>query len=365
MPKKATVDVKVTAPSPKPQRMRKRRQTSSNGKMMGVATAFGQRSPKSTSYNREVGRDRYAFIEDVSTLPAQSIAIQQNFTPHSVSRLRVLSSAFQRVKYNSLRFTIEPQLPTSTAGGYSAAFIRDPSDVVPKGVAGLNRISANTPSCAGKWWETTTLQAPRAPDLLYTSSKQDEPRWSSPGTFVLGVEGKATQRGSLTIYVEYDVVFSEPSLEGEGEDDLVRFSVDCTTAGATRNIVQVGEKTTKASVILPGSRQGDIYTFNGPRYYARNKSGAFDGMVGFLYLKHTDDDYLVPCQKDGTLYNDIAYGDSQLFWAGESAMQVSSSVKGELVGSQFLCLPKLLSSSEKCLSTSWETLTQESKSPDQ
>lgn len=291
------------------------------------------------SYNREAGRDRFAFVDDVSTLSSQSIAIQQVFTPHMVQRLRVLSSAFQRVKYNKLRFIIEPQTSSATSGGYTAAFVRDPTDLVPSGVAGLNRISANRPSVAAKWWETSTLTVPQTPDLLYTSSKPGEPRWSSPGIFVLGVEGKANQAGSLTIYVEYDVVFSEPSLESESSDELHDFACNVSMYGGSRNLCRNGERTTKASEILPRSQKGAIFTFNGPRTYARNKSDQFNGIVNFLFIKHTDDDYLCPCFADGTLYTDLSYGEPQMFWQGEKAMQTASpQTQGELTGSQFLCL---------------------------
>lgn len=140
-----------------------------------------------------------------------------------LARLDVQASAYQRIKWLSLKFRISPQISTAVSGGYVAAFVQDPTDIVPDGEAGLNALTSQSHSVTKKWWEDSIINAPMPQELLFTNITGSELRWSSPGQFVLASDGKATSAGSLTVYLDWSVELSVPSLEKVG---LEEFAID-------------------------------------------------------------------------------------------------------------------------------------------
>lgn len=123
------------------------------------------------------------------------------------------------MRYHSLRFRVVPQVSTATSGGFVCAFIADVSDRIPSSEFGLSKLTSQVGAQTKKWWETASVQAKVVQELLYTSFSAEEPRLSSPGKFVLGVDGQASQKGSMTVYVDWDVSFSIPSLEGSEAEE--------------------------------------------------------------------------------------------------------------------------------------------------
>lgn len=160
------------------------------------------------------GTDRFATIADISKLPAGSLAIDMMFDPGDVPRLRTVCRAFQHIRYKYLRFKIEPQISTATSGGYVAGFIPDPADVPPGGSELLEYITASQGSVTTKWWQQSTIST-RVENRDYFTSEGAEVREFSPGRFLMAVDGKATQSGNLTVFVEWSVSLHTPSFEAE------------------------------------------------------------------------------------------------------------------------------------------------------
>lgn len=133
----------------------------------------------------------------------------------STRRLADLSATFQRVHWSRLRFTIEGAFPSTSGGGFIAAFVRDPTDTLPEHP--LDRLKwAMGRSCVVdcKWYDCGTINVPPHPDLQYTSQgANSDVRWWSPGKLVLVAKGGPATPGSLTIKMDWSVTFSMPSSE--------------------------------------------------------------------------------------------------------------------------------------------------------
>lgn len=153
------------------------------------------------------------------TYPTGDLVMSASVTAQSTRRLKDLSSTFQRIKWHRLVFTIEGAFPTTTGGGYIAAFVRDPTDVPPTdGLERLRWVAARSCMVDCKWYDCGRVIVPVTPDLQYTSHDQkDDPRWWSPGTLYVISKGGPGQPGSLTIKLDWDITLSMPSSEREEE----------------------------------------------------------------------------------------------------------------------------------------------------
>lgn len=158
------------------------------------------------------GVDRLATIPDISSFEAGKLITNVVVVPGVFARLKNVARSFQRIRYNYLRFRVEPQTSSATSGGYVSAFIRDPADVVPGGDELLPYLTAQKGSVTTKWWQNSVINPGTFPGLFYTSEGV-EIREFSPGRFVLASDGKATQKGNLTVFAEWGVTLSVASLE--------------------------------------------------------------------------------------------------------------------------------------------------------
>lgn len=158
------------------------------------------------------GVDRLASIANIKDLAAGAQAINELIVPGAFQRLRHVARSFQKIRYNYLRFRIEPQTSTATSGGYVAAFIRDPADVVPGKKDLLPYLTAQRGSVTTKWWQSSVVNPGPFPATYFTSESV-EVREYSPGRLVLAVDGAATQAGNLTVFCEWSVTCSVASLE--------------------------------------------------------------------------------------------------------------------------------------------------------
>ena len=105
-----------------------------------------------------------------SAYPLGAVILSGVVTAESSARLATLSRAYQRVRWNSLRFTIEGAFPTTAGGGYVTCFVRDPTDVPPEDPREAVRWAmAQQHSSDNKWYDSTGLAVGRSPGLLYTS----------------------------------------------------------------------------------------------------------------------------------------------------------------------------------------------------
>ena len=150
-----------------------------------------------------------------SAYPLGAVILSGVVTAESSARLATLSRAYQRVRWNALRFTIEGAFPTTAGGGYVTCFVRDPTDVPPEDPREAVRWAmAQQHSSDNKWYDSTGLAVGRSPGLLYTSMA-DGLRFSSPGTFYIISKGGPAQVGSLTVNFHWNVTLSEPTIEVE------------------------------------------------------------------------------------------------------------------------------------------------------
>lgn len=270
-------------------------------------------------------------------------------------RLARLASAFQRIKYIRLSFHVEPQVSTATSGGYVIGLVRDALDLIPDGEAGLSILSANQGTLTKKWWEPCVLNCGGFPDLFYTTlNNPTEERWTSPGILVLFADGQATQRGSLTIYVDYEVEFFQPSLElpHARVGTLVSIREDTQIEGGSTKMVTVWSSKANADAILSNKpSKGDVYKLPSPRFYSINKSNVDSGTNSFLFIKVKDNNTICPAYLDSTgkaqEEPEESFGKTVLLFKGEElTLHYSPVTSGEVVGSSLLCHPAPSASSE-------------------
>lgn len=160
------------------------------------------------------GQDQLAFIDNVNTLSDGSIVIDEDITVSSFTRLATQAKGYQRIKWNSLEYTIQSQMPTNTSGGYIAAHIADPSDIISGTEVGRMRLMANKYSVANKAYDSHKMHVRPTQQLLYTSPQGEQRLWS-PGKFALIVNGTISQTGSIMVIVKWSVTLSSPTLEDE------------------------------------------------------------------------------------------------------------------------------------------------------
>lgn len=151
-------------------------------------------------------------------IPMGEAIVSAVVTAHATSRLSKLSTAFQRIKWQALTFSIEGAFPSIAGGGYVACFVRDPSDVPPQDPAEAVRWAMAQECCAdAKWYDNVVVRVPASPDLLYTSEAR-ELRLSSPGRLFVISKAGPNQPGSLTVNMNWSVVLSEPTIDSETQE---------------------------------------------------------------------------------------------------------------------------------------------------
>jgi hypothetical protein len=110
---------------------------------------------------------------------------------------------------------------SSLVGGeYVAVFIADPTDKPPLRNA-TAWVKAHQGSVISSWWKSINVIGPCPPQMMYTSFEETEPRFSSPGRFVLCVVNPPSADTTLSLSLDWAVDFSQPSLEIEEEIEAV------------------------------------------------------------------------------------------------------------------------------------------------
>lgn len=285
------------------------------------------------------GVDRIAHFPDVSVLPAQSVPLVVPVSPGVFPRLSKLASAFQRIRYEQLQFVVEPQISTAVSGGYVAAFIKDVADL-PAGSGALNQLTAQAGSKTTKWWESVTINVGSLPDLYYTSDSLSERRWSSPGIFAIGVDGKCTQPSTpLTVYCRYRVRLSEPSLEDSG-DLGVKPMVEVPASlrmerGQWR--LRNAQGVTQCDKLIPGSKPGAVYRMPSLATYLSSETASpYVKLRTFGWLKVNSDKTVVPCHEDQTAFSEgVASDETLVLRAGDALVYVAGE---SLKASAYLCV---------------------------
>jgi hypothetical protein len=237
------------------------------------------------------GVDRLFHVPDVKDYQDGKLVCDILIEPSAFDRLDVVASAFQRIVYKSLRFKVVTQINTLTSGGYVCAFVRDPSDVMDNG--SLNRLTSMRGSVTTKWYQSAIISA-NSPTSYFTSSGV-EIREFSPGRFVLMADGAATQSGSLTIFVEWAVQLSGPSIERVADKTYVTNVDWWNRKGHTGIFYKVGATfADDVATLLPGAKEGDIFRL--PSAIATVDGEAYRR---FWYVKVKTKDELIPLEDNG------------------------------------------------------------------
>lgn len=270
------------------------------------------------------GVDRFYHVDALDPPGSGALLVQTPFCPAKAPGLARFSSLYQRVRYHNLRFEIRTSVPTTTSGGYIAAFIRDPDDLVEDltGEALLSHLTGTEGAVQASWWSNKDVVVNQIPDLYYTGGdllKGDRRRFC-PGKFVLACDGKPNQPLQFTILVHWSATFEEPALLVEGCEapkssvvveltDGYRFwSADNSpeTTWKTALCYKDGKDPTKYRFVHPkdiGLVEGGIYRC--PKYIvggAGNGTRPLFTETEYLYCTGDDDGPIVPA---GRYYHTI------------------------------------------------------------
>lgn len=161
-----------------------------------------------TDMARVSGTDRLLHVEDVKGSSSGQLLLDFLVMPSGFKRLQKVAGAFQRIVYERLEFQVEPQITSSASGGYVVGFVSDPDDHV----VNLDQLTATRGSVTTKWWQASSVRA-NFPSRMFYTSLGAEMREFSPGRFVLMVDGRSTQSGSLTVFCKWSVRLSGAILE--------------------------------------------------------------------------------------------------------------------------------------------------------
>lgn len=174
--------------------------------------------PTNTQKLRLFGTDRVLHIPEARPTDGAPL-IDLSITPELLPRLHHMAEAYQRIRYKKLVFKIVSMCPTTTSGGIAAAFVADPTDVLGSGANALNRVVAQNGSKVTKVWQSATIRASLSGDLLYTSTPPlGDSRLYSPGRFWLVCESRFSTPVPITVYLDWEVEVSVPSLETEAPE---------------------------------------------------------------------------------------------------------------------------------------------------
>lgn len=169
--------------------------------------------PTNSPKMRVHGTDRVIHIPEAKFQDG-SVMVDIPISSELVPRLAHLAEAYQRIRFKKLVFHIVSMCPTTTSGGIAAAFVADPTDVLSGGNDSLNRVVAQNGSKVTKIWQSALIRSSLSGDLLYTSAPPlGDTRLYSPGRLWVVCESKFSTPVPLTIYMDWDVELSVPSLE--------------------------------------------------------------------------------------------------------------------------------------------------------
>lgn len=235
-----------------------------------------------------------------------------------------------------------------------AAFFQDVSDRVSESQYGLSKLTSQQGAATKKWWETATMNAATPPDLLYTSFNPEEPRTGSPGKLVVACDGKASQRGGLTVYVDWSVTLMTPSLEGPEEEEgkIPSLQLPLWTKSGTPGVFghpKAGDwssLTQDARRVLPGVLPDSTFRLSSPRYFSDNVSNAPGSLVGFAKVYVDPSFNMWPSHEEKRKVDSIAYGHTLLATKGENVEFIDNAkLKVFRKGSRYLChVPAWISS---------------------
>lgn len=151
------------------------------------------------------GEDKVAlWTFTASTTTIKSVDISTDISP----RLKLISRAFQRIKFDSIEIIFTPQTSFNTSGGYVAGIVMDPGDRL----VTANTLSATAGSVTKKFTETARMRMIPKPDLLYVVEGEDV-RLSVPCTFWAVSEANPSVNVDVVVTILWRVTLSAPSVD--------------------------------------------------------------------------------------------------------------------------------------------------------
>jgi hypothetical protein len=177
-----------------------------------------QRYNNPTGGHRQTGSDLLTAITIPATVVNGELLADIIITPTVAARLEVLAAAWQRLRYNRLTFEVNASSSSMVGGEFVAAFVSDPTDRPPLESAD-KWVKAHAGSITSSWWKSMNVRGPCPPQMMYTSFEENEPRFSSPGRFVVAVVNPPTSAATMSISLSWDVSFAQPSLETFAAED--------------------------------------------------------------------------------------------------------------------------------------------------
>lgn len=224
-------------------RGRRRRAVGRDG---GVDIAPSRQKPVPGDTINTAGEDRVGIFE-----VATSSALFKSYSIDSGTslRLRILSQAYQRMRWDSCVIRVVPQAPVTTKGGYVCGFIRDPDD----GAVTAAELSAAQGSVTKKWYETAIVPMPRVlnNEWFYTS-EGPEPRFVSPGRFWIIGEGAPSDNISVIVTINWRVCLTMPTVEHLSNFSFISNFEGWSSPGHSKiAIYKDGRMSVDASPFLP------------------------------------------------------------------------------------------------------------------
>lgn len=197
-----------------------------NNPSRSVAPVAKANALRTTSSNSILlrGCDRIVTVVDASTYDAGSAIVSIPITPDIAYRLGSTARTFQRIKYRSLKFRVNAQCATTTAGGYVAGFVKDAADVLPTGTASVPYLMSNTGSFTQPWWKSTVHNVKVPQKLFYTEAPTrgaDAVREYCPGQFHVLVDSKPSQICPVTVDLEWVVELHDATFRKESDQTAI------------------------------------------------------------------------------------------------------------------------------------------------
>jgi len=226
------------------------------------------------------GEDRIGIFEVASK---SSLFKSYSINSGTSLRLRVLSQAYQRMKWEQCVVRVVPQAPLTTKGGYVCGFIRDPDDAA----VTAEELSAAQGSITKKWYETAIVPLPRSvmQEWFYTS-EGPEPRTSSPGKFWIISEGAPSDNIDVVVTFNWRVKLTQPTVEHVSDLSFISDFEAISTPGKKRLTLRRGtEETQDFTTYLPDSLKGTTskHAWRVPSFTIQYKEGTGDTGT---YLAH-------------------------------------------------------------------------------
>lgn len=318
---------------------RRRNRNGGNGSGAPVSTSVSI-APRNTERVHLKGTDRLIHVDDVSKFGTGATVVDLSLSCSSFKRMEHMASAYQRVRFKKLVFRVVPMSATSSSGGFAAAFVSDPTDVLGSGDDALDRLVAQKGSKITKIWQSTTVNACLLPDLLYTSEPpQGDIRLSSPGRLWIIIESKVVGNNNspvpLTVYCDWEVDFYVPSLEkGEkgGSGSLVVGATFYTKKTAVGLWWQDDSPGDDPRTKIPNIEFDVTYQTKQKYYLSYEKAGNFDKFRMVHDKVHGIT--LAPVAPDGTIIIEKTDINQYVFEKGDVLTPVSSP---NSVGVEYLC----------------------------